>query len=267
MLSTMAQDIPSDDIDLLRDAKRRLEHPGLAVRVTDLIGSPIERGMQMLPPGTRQTVDLAAHKALESALHFAVSTLDPTRTAPPSNLFHKVAVTAIGAGGGAFGLTALPVELPASTTLMMRSIADVARAHGEDITRLEARLACLEVFALGGASRSDDAADAGYFAVRAALAGAVTDAARHIASEGLSKEAAPAVVRLIALLARRFGVAVSEKVAAQLVPLVGAAGGAAINLLFMEHYQSMAAGHFTVRKLERKHTPEQVREAYDGLRT
>jgi hypothetical protein len=57
-----------------------------------------------------------------------------------------------GAIGGAFGLTALAVELPLSTAIMLRSIADIARSEGEDLTMVESRLACLEVFALGGRS-------------------------------------------------------------------------------------------------------------------
>ena len=49
-------------------------------------------------------------------------------TAAPS----IVLSAASGAAGGAFGLASLPVELPVSTTIMLRSIADIARAEGED---------------------------------------------------------------------------------------------------------------------------------------
>jgi hypothetical protein len=72
-------------------------------------------------------------------------------------------------------------------------------------------------------------------------------------------------VRLIAQLATRFGVNVSEKVAAQAVPVIGAAGGAVINVLFIDHFQDMARGHFTVRRLERTYTPELIREEYRRL--
>jgi hypothetical protein len=34
--------------------------------------------------------------------------------------------------GGGFGLAALPVELPISTIIMLRSIGDIARSEGED---------------------------------------------------------------------------------------------------------------------------------------
>jgi hypothetical protein len=74
------------------------------------------------------------------------------------------------------------------------------------------------------------------------------------------------ILRLVAQVASRFGVAVSEKAAAQALPLVGALGGAAVNLLFMDHFQKMAQGHFTVRRLERRYGVEAVREEYERLR-
>jgi hypothetical protein len=43
-------------------------------------------------------------------------------------MLHRALVTASGAVGETFGLAALPVELPASTVIMLRSIADIARS-------------------------------------------------------------------------------------------------------------------------------------------
>ena len=43
----------------------------------------------------------------------------------------------------------------------------------------------------------------------------------------------------------------TQKVAAQTLPVVGALGGAAVNYAFIEHFQEVARGHFTVRRLER----------------
>src|SRR5439155_19170950 len=120
------------------------------------------------------------------------------------------------------------------------------------IRDVETKLSCLSVFALGSsADASDDAAESGYFAARSALATAVTEASKHLAKKGLAKGTAPAIVRLIALIGSRFGVVVSEKAAAQAIPIIGAAGGALINTVFIGHYQDMARGHFIVRRLER----------------
>jgi hypothetical protein len=79
------------------------------------------------------------------------------------------------------------------------------------------------------------------------------------------EKGAPAIVRLITAVASRFSVHVSEKVAAQAIPILGAVGGAVINTMFIDHFQRMARGHFIVRRLERIHGVEEVRRAYDEL--
>jgi hypothetical protein len=47
-------------------------------------------------------------------------------------------------------LATLPIELPVSTIIMLRLIADIARSAGEDLSDPEAALSCVQVFALGG---------------------------------------------------------------------------------------------------------------------
>jgi hypothetical protein len=42
-----------------------------------------------------------------------------------------------------------------------------------------------------------------------------------------------------------------NRVKRKLYPVVGAVGGAAVNLIFMNHFQRIAEGHFTIRRLER----------------
>jgi hypothetical protein len=254
-----------DDQAALRYAKALLENPGLAAKITGLIGMPIEKALQLLPGKWAQVVNEATRKSLETALQAALLTLDDKPQANSREFLHKLAVVATGAGGGALGLLGLPFELPLSTTIMLRSIADIARSEGERLRTLDAKLACLEVFALGGPSKSDDASESAYFLMRGALAKSVSEAAGYIAQRGLLEEGAPAIVRLIAQLATRFGVNVSEKVAAQAVPVIGAAGGVVINVLFIDHFQEMARGHFIVRRLERTYDPQLVRTEYERL--
>ena len=74
------------------------------------------------------------------------------------------------------------------------------------------------------------------------------------------------LVRLISLIAARFGLVVSQKMAAQLVPVIGAMGGAAVNYAFVDHFQNVARGHFTVRRLERAYGAEAIRTEYELLR-
>jgi hypothetical protein len=73
---------------------------------------------------------------------------------------------------------------------MLRSIEDIARSEGEDLTNPEAALSCLQVFALGGLMGEADAAESGYFAVRGLLANSVA-AAGFVIERGVSAEAAP----------------------------------------------------------------------------
>lgn len=257
-------DWSAEDSVALRRARSLLEHPGLAVRIANAVGTPIEKLFTMLPEGAADTIKSATTKSLNGAVRFVTAKMhEEPRTA--SARLHTLAVAATGAIGGAFGLAALAAELPASTTIMMRSIADIARSEGHSIKSTRIQLACVEVFALGGSARADDATETGYFAVRAALARAVSEAAEHLAARGLTSEAAPAIVGLVSKVAARFGIPVTEKAMAQSVPIVGAAGGAVLNILFIHHFQDMARGHFTVLRLEDKYGAETVKEAYAAL--
>jgi hypothetical protein len=146
---------------------------------------------------------------------------------------------------------------------MLRSIADIARSEGEDLSSVDARLACITVFALGGRSRGDNAADAAYYAVRAALTRTLSEAAEFIAQRGMVEEGTPIVIRVMANLASRLGVILTDKMAAEMIPILGALGGASINLLFINHFQAAARGHFTVRRLERKYGEALVKREYE----
>ena len=256
--------IAPEDLEELRSAKRILENPGITAKLTNLIGRPLEKGLVLLPGDWQEKVSAATRNALMAALKGALLTMGPgTTEANPR--WHKFAAVLSGGIGGAFGLPALIVELPVSTTIMLRSIADIGRSHGEQLSTAQAQIACLEVFALGGPSGGDDSSESGYFAVRSALARAVTEASRYLAEKTAVEEGAPALVRLIATIAARFQIQVSEKAAAMAVPLIGAIGGGGINLLFIDHFQDMSRGHFTVRRLERTYDQMLVRDTYESL--
>jgi len=249
----------------LAQARQWLEHPGWAARVANTLGAPVELLVgEHLPARLSRVLDAATRRALSIALDSALRTLRrPGRPARPR--LHRLAVALTGAGGGFFGLPGLAVELPLTTTLMLRSIADIARAEGEDLDDPATALACLEVLAHGGRSATDDGSESGYFAVRAAMAQQVQAAARHLAQHGLAHQGAPVLVSLLARVAAKFSVSVSEKLAAQAVPVAGALGGATLNSIFIGHFQSMARGHFVVRRLERRHGEDAVRAAYRAL--
>ena len=253
------------DLNDLKKAKKILESPSIAAKITNLIGTPIEKGFELLPDNWNIKIGAVTQAALTKAVHAAIFTMKDSPGEATSNIWHKLAVATTGGIGGFLGLPAMSIELPISTTIILRSIVDIARSEEENIYSDETKIACIEVFALGGPTSSDDASESGYFTVRATLAQSVTKAAAYIAEKGLAEEGAPALVRLIIQIAERFSIQVTEKAAAQAIPAIGAAGGAIINTIFIDHFQEMARGHFIVRRLERKYGSEIVEEIYKKI--
>jgi hypothetical protein len=256
-----------DPVDLrsLEGAVGALESPTFAMRVVNLIGIPIEAATKLLPAKAGAIVSRATTLAVRKAVVTAVSTMGTKHRGAPSKWLHRAAAAGSGGVGGFFGLPGLAVELPISTVIMLRAIADIARSEGEDVGSVEGQLACVQVFALGGPGPADDASETAYYTVRIALAKTLSEAAEYITARGMTKEGAPVVLRLIAKIAARFDVVVGEKVAAEAVPVIGAVSGVAINLLFVNSFQRIASGHFVVRRLERKYGPDVVKSEFEAI--
>ncbi|RDU99851.1 EcsC family protein [Trinickia dinghuensis] len=273
-------ELAPDDLATLARAKQALEAQPLAMKLASAVGTPIERLLERLPAGAHDTIADATRRALDASLRAAVATLGapaptlagddngaaPSRapSAKPRDWLHKVAVATTGAAGGAFGFFALPAELPVTTTLMFRSICDIARSEGEDLREAEARLQCLAIFGMGS-HEQDEQADFGYFVARGALAQAISKASSELASKGVAAHGTPALVRLMNVIAARFSAQVSEQVAAKSIPAIGAVLGAAVNTVFIDHFQQTAHGHFAVRRLERRYGSAAVQAAYRAI--
>ncbi|AXO88268.1 EcsC family protein [Pseudomonas sp. K1(2024)] len=269
------QDHPEDYNDLKR-AVALLESPSLTAKLSALIGSPIEGAVKALPGPVAKRINGAVKAALHTSAEAALWSLDNRPHTAASTRLHKFYAATCGALGGAFGAPALFVELPVSTTLMMRAVADVARSEGFDLSELSTKQACIEVFALGGPGDSDDAAETGYYLTRSFTSRTLQHVSRELA-EIAARQGASAVKNLnpaqagkwLALLiekvATRFGVTISSKFAAQAVPVIGAVTGATINTLFTRFYQDMARGHFIVKRLEARYGFDEVRAAYTAL--
>ncbi|HBS63535.1 MULTISPECIES: EcsC family protein [Stenotrophomonas] len=270
-LETQILPTSQDWADLQR-AVALLESPTLTAKMANLIGSPLEFAVKKLPQSVSRRIHGAVEAALFKSAQAALWTMDNTPGKAASTRWHKLAAATSGAVGGAFGFTTLFIELPVSTTIMMRSVADVARSEGFDLRDMATRHACLEVFALGGNSGKDDASETGYYITR----GFTAEVMRHLSAElagravggtpvmiGLTpKEAGKWLAKIVEKVAARFGVVVTEKFAAQAVPIVGAVAGATLNTMFTDYYQDMARGHFIVRRLERTYGYDTVRAAY-----
>jgi hypothetical protein len=259
------QNLQEPDISELKIAKSMLENPGLAARMADLLGKPIDAGLKALPADWNRRVMELARKALMKGLNFAIRTLGKPRPRKSRDLLHRVLATGSGLVGGAAGLASIPIELPISTAIMLRSIADIARGEGHDTSLLEVKLSCLEVFALGGRKSGDDSTEEGYWIVRAALAKSISEAANYIGKKGLAEESAPPIVRLLGAIASRFSIVLTDEIAAKAVPIIGAVAGGAVNLAFMQHFQQMARGHFVIKRLEKKYGADLVEKTYRDL--
>ena len=264
VLEGQIEPVSAQDMASLAAAVASLEGTSLVARLSAMAGQQIDLAARFIPARFQRYGAHATNLALRAALHMALTSLGK-KPQPASRHLHRSMAAMAGAAGGALGLAGLAVELPVSTTLMLRAIADIARSEGEDLLQPEAALACLEVFALGGPKASGTALESSYFAVRTLLAQSVSEATRFVLAQRVIDESAPVLVKFIAQIAARFGIVVSQKVAAQAVPVLGAMSAAALNYAFAEHFQRLAKGHFTVRRLERHYGRLLVREEYERL--
>ena len=254
---------PQDLADLKR-AVALLNGRSFAVRLSQQVGGAAAGLSMMIPGAVRSAALRASEIALSAAMRSAVRHIGRRAGSPNRPRNYWVASGVSGAIGGGFGLLGSALELPVTTVFLMRSIAAIAQEEGEDMTRAEAPAACLEVFALDGGG-ADATIDSSYFAIRAALARSVREAALYVAQKGAADASAPAMVRLISSVAARFGLVVSEKFVAQAIPVLGAGFGAGINMAFSAHFQNLARGHFIMRRLERAYGEAAVRAAAAAL--
>jgi hypothetical protein len=187
--------LPAEDLESLRTAKSILEYPGLTARITDLIGRPIEEGFKLLPKNINNKIGSITQSALLKGLEFAILTMGETERKHSQDWLHKLLITGSGVAGGIAGFAALSIELPVSTCIILRSIADIARSEGHNVKEIDVKLSCLEIFALGGSDKKQESVSSGYWAVRSMLAKSVSEAAAFIAERGLAEKGAPPLVR------------------------------------------------------------------------
>ena len=142
--------LSDEDLAALRNAVRALEQPGLAARLSAAAGAPLELLGRSLPAPVTTAVARSTETAMRAAMRVALATLPRTaaveggtavvpaepvtrgrlgRLLGSGEIGHKAMAAASGAIGGAFGIATLAVELPVSTTLMLRAIAEIAREH------------------------------------------------------------------------------------------------------------------------------------------
>ncbi len=285
----------AQDLEFIGRAATYLERPGFMVRISGVLGRPAELLLRSLPAPAERLVSRSTERALRAAMKASLATLrrppaDVTQmdllslysTTLGSGAAHTGAGYFTGFTGGLLGIAALPVELPLTTAIMLRSIADIACRMGHDVRDPAVQLECLAVLGLGHSrSPSDEfgadspgaagaaAFEPGYYAVRTSLISAVGNAARYVAGatpgelvKAMMRGRAPALSGLLASVANRFEIIVAQKTVLQLLPVLGAATGTAVNLAFLDHFNEVARYHFGLRLLEQRHGEAVVRKAY-----
>jgi hypothetical protein len=262
--TALAPSIATADHAALKNAVRHLEGRNFAARLADYAGVPVNRVLGVLPKAVNKQLAGMVRGAVMKGLEVAVDTLDDKPPRSPAMGFSSFLAGVTGGVSGLFGFGALAFELPLTTTLMLRAIAEIAQHQGEDLSTLEARLACLEVFAYGS-KRTDENLDVGYYAARALISKYSHDIAALALERGAIDASAPVVASLVGEIVSRFGLVVSDKVAAGALPILGAVGGATVNIVFMDHFQRVAHAHFTLRRLERTYGSAHIKERYAEL--
>lgn len=258
----------------LEKAVKLLEQATITEKMTQMVGKPIDYLMSKLPKGAEAQIYSLVEKALHKAADAALWSLNNEPNSEASTKTNKFFAAVSGAVGGTFGFSALAIELPLSTTIMLRSVADIARSEGFDLDKVETKQACLEVFALGGPSENDDAVDTAYYATRSFTAEAMQILSKELSEIATKKASVNAAMNLtptqtgkwlatlIEKVATRFGIVITEKTAAQVVPVIGAFAGATLNIMFTDYYQDMARGHFIIKRLEKKYGSEFIKSEY-----
>ena len=225
------------DAELETLAKRYLGARRGGVEVITLLGTRAENWADRLPQSVRDGLSEATSAALTRANKIAQA----SRSAVPDQpgWVNSAVGAAMGAAGGFGGAPTALAELPVTTTLLLRVIQGVAAEHGFDPSEDSVQFDCISVFGSAGPMSSDDGAETGFLTARLALSG-------------------PALHRIIATVAPKLAAALGQKLAAQTVPILGAAAGAAINYAFTGYYRDMAHVQFGLRRLAvDSGTPEQ----------
>ncbi|WP_308916321.1 EcsC family protein [Jannaschia sp. LMIT008] len=217
------------DAELDRIAGILKDAQGAGFQVLNLVGAQAENLLDMLPKGAKARLEKATVSALDYSLTAAKASRGG-RIPDTSDWLTRAITLGTGAAGGFGGIGTALAELPVTTTVILRAILSTAEEHGFDSDHPDTRAACIRVFAAAGPLDEKKEADLSFLTLRLSVTGGT-------------------VQGLIAKVAPRLAVPLGQKVAAQMVPVIGAAAGAAINYVFTAYYQDMAKVQFGLMRL------------------
>lgn len=235
-------DLPAEVRAEIKALARRQQEAGSALlSLVNAAGGWVENGLERLPDGVKTRIEGVTRFGLERAYRLAAQTGGGRGRLGAGA--HRAAATVSGALGGMGGIGTAIVELPVTITVIFRGLQKIAAENGFDPRDERTLVDCLQVFASGGPLKVDDGINTSFLTARFTLTG-------------------PTLHRLIAQVATPFSVVLGQKLAAQSVPLIGAAAGASINFAFVGYYQEMARVRFGLKRLARDNDPAAVAAAF-----
>lgn len=277
----MSNTLNPEQLRFIEEAATFLEKPSSLVKATDKLGKPLDKLQDYLPQPLQQLVKQAMNTALKSALQAAIKSLPAHKV--NSNTWieahevtkrkawrHTAAVTTTGAISGALGTAALLVELPLTTSLILRSISSMAQEWGHDLRQPEIQMQCLYVFTLGSSHTSaDDEMDAAYISARLAYHGLIRELASFISTHSLKDVlfaletgTLPALVKFASLFIPALERTLLRGVLSKGIPVISAIGSAALNAGFCQYFTRAARYHFGLMHLESRYGEQRVHDHY-----
>jgi hypothetical protein len=231
---------PGGEIARLAQRQRRAQGP--LMRIINKFGGTVEDQMARLPQSVRTQIERVTAQALQRAVNVA----GHGRAAPDFGPRGAPALAALtGAVGGAGGIATSLAELPITVTVILHAILRAAEAEGFDTTLPEVRAEALRVLTLGGPLDDDDGINTSFLGARMTLTG-------------------PALHALLARVVPGFAAVLTQKLAAQTVPIFGAVTGAALNATFLTHYRELAHIRFGLLRLTALHGAAPVRARFEA---
>ena len=226
------------------------QSPKLSALLVGMAFAPVAKLVDMVIP------ESALHAALEAACGVGEKLANPNAILKQANIDHvgalfyadmqlcdqlansvhdRAIALAAAEGGvtGASGLIGIAVDIPSLMTLALRTIYQTALCYGFELKGEEGRHVVLRVFSLASANslREKETALVSLVAIKQMLQQQSWQQIQQAAFATVGKEALVVALRD---LAGQLGINLTKRKALNIVPVVGAAVGAAVNASFMK---------------------------------
>lgn len=220
---------PSEvDAELDRLAKTYRGASSIGLDVLNALGGAGEGMFDSLPRYVKDQLAGTTERALMRAMKLAHSSRG--LIGDDRGWLNGAMAGVLGAAGGVGGTATALAEIPVTITLLLRVIQREAVQLGFDPASDNVQFDCVQVFGAAGPLARDDGADMSFVSARLALTSG-------------------AMQTLIVKITPKLAAVLGQKLAAQAVPLFGAAAGAAVNWAYVSYYRDISQVHFGLRKL------------------